>query len=96
MQVVWCWLLMTVLLSSAAWAHASLIASDPTDGALLARSPATLPLTFNEPVEPLTIRIVDESGAGESVTQIHRDGAQLILTPSKLNNGVHVISWRVV
>lgn len=95
-QVVWCWLLMTVLLSSAAWAHASLIASDPADGALLARSPATLTLTFNEPVEPLTIRIVDESGAAESVTRIRRDGAQLILTPAKLDNGAHVISWRVV
>jgi copper transport protein len=87
---------MTVLLSSAAWAHASLIASDPADGALLARSPAALTLTFNEPVEPLTIRIVDESGAAESVTRIRRDGAQLILTPAKLDNGAHVISWRVV
>jgi copper transport protein len=47
----------------------------PRTALLLARSPATLALTFNEPVEPLTIRIVDESGAGESVTRIRRDGA---------------------
>jgi copper transport protein len=87
---------MTVLLPSAAWAHASLIASDPADGALLARPPATLTLTFNEPVEPLTIRIVDQSGAGENVTRVRRDGAQLILTPATMDNGAHVISWRVV
>jgi copper transport protein len=93
---VWWWLLVTVLLPSAAWAHASLIASDPANDALLARAPATLTLTFNEPVEPLTIRIVDQSGAGASVTRIRRDGAQLILTPPILGDGAHVISWRVI
>jgi copper transport protein len=96
-QAMWWWLLVTALLPSAAWAHASLIASDPANGVLLARAPATLTLTFNEPAEPLTIRIVDRSGAGESVTRIRRDGAQLILTPpARLGDGGHVISWRVV
>jgi copper transport protein len=84
------------MLPSAAFAHASLIASSPADGALLAHAPATLTLTFNEPVEPLTIRIVDHGGAGASVTRIRRDGAQLILTPPPISgDGAHVISWRV-
>ena len=74
-------LLAAALLPSAAWAHASLVASSPADGVLLARAPATLTLTFNEPVDPLTIRIVDQSGTGTSVTQIRRDGTQLVLTP---------------
>lgn len=93
---VCCWLLAVVMLPSAAFAHASLIASSPADGALLAHAPATLTLTFNEPVEPLTIRIVDHGGAGASVTRIRRDGAQLILTPPPISgDGAHVISWRV-
>ncbi|MEH6950480.1 CopD family protein [Nitrobacter sp. NHB1] len=86
-----------VLLPSAAWAHASLIASDPAKGVLLAHAPATLTLTFNEPVEPLTIRIVDQSGTGANITRIRRDGAHLILTPpATLGDGAHVISWRVI
>ncbi|MEO6382122.1 MAG: CopD family protein [Nitrobacter sp.] len=96
-QAVWLLLLAAVLLPSAALAHASLIASNPADGVLLARAPATLTLTFNEPVDPLTIRIVDQSGVGASVTQIRRDGTQLVLTPPTiLGDGAHVISWRVV
>jgi copper transport protein len=96
-QAAWWCLLAAVLLPSAAWAHASLIASDPADGALVPRAPSTLTLTFNEPVEPLTIRIVDRSGASANVTQIRRDGAQLVLTPSAtLGDGAHVISWRVI
>jgi copper transport protein len=90
-------LLAAALLPSALWAHASLIASNPADGALLAHAPATLTLTFNEPVEPLTIRIVDQSGRGADVTEIRRDGAQLVLTPPAMSgDGARVISWRVI
>ena len=95
LAAVLCLLLAALMLPSAAFAHASLIASSPADGALLARAPATLTLTFNEPVEPLTIRIVDQGGASESLAEIRRDGAQLVLTPPVLGDGAHVISWRV-
>jgi copper transport protein len=96
-HAAWCFLLVAALLPSAALAHASLIASNPADGALLAHAPATLTLTFNEPVEPLTIRIVDQSGKGADVTQIRRDGAQLVLTPPPISgDGARVISWRVI
>jgi copper transport protein len=96
------WLAMLGLLvvlahPSTALAHASLLASDPTDGAALATAPATLTLSFNEPVEPIAIRIVDGRGTASEVTQISHDGANLILTPSAvLDRGAHVVSWRVV
>jgi copper transport protein len=90
-------LLVVVFHSSAASAHASLLASDPADGATLATAPATLTLSFNEPVEPLAIRILDGEGAASAVTQIRRDGADLILTPpAVLGEGAHVVSWRVI
>jgi copper transport protein len=82
---------------SAALAHASLLAADPADGAALATAPATLTLSFNEPVEPIAIRLVDGQGIASTVTQISRDGANLILTsPVELAQGAHVLSWRVV
>lgn len=91
------WLLLMVLLPSAAWAHASLIGSEPADGAVLVQAPAMLTLSFNEPVEPLAIRIVEQSGAAAKIEQIRREGASLILTPpAVLGEGAHVVSWRVI
>lgn len=89
--------LLMVLIPSVAFAHASLIGSDPPDGALVMRAPATVTLTFNEPVAPLTIRIVDASGRATAITDIRRDGAQLILTPPTMSgDGARVVSWRVM
>jgi len=90
-------LLLTALVPSAAFAHASLIGSDPPDGALVIHAPATVTLTFNEPVSPLTIRIVDASGTATAVTDIRRDGVRLILTPPAVpGEGARVVSWRVM
>ena len=47
-----------------ALAHAVLVSSDPVDGAVLARAPALATLVFNEPVEPVHMRVVERrSGA---------------------------------
>lgn len=90
-------LLLMVLIPSAAFAHASLIGSDPPDGALVMRAPAAVTLTFNEPVAPLTVRIVDASGVATAITDIRRDGAQLVLTPPVVpGEGARVVSWRVM
>lgn len=97
-QAVWAMLvLLTALIPSAAFAHASLIGSDPPDGALVMRAPAAVTLTFNEPVSPLTIRIVDASGGATAITDIRRDGARLILAPPSISgDGARVVSWRVM
>jgi copper transport protein len=97
-QAVWATLmLLTVLIPSAALAHASLIGSDPPDGALVMRAPSAVTLTFNEPVAPLTIRMVDASGAATAITDIRRDGVQLVLTPPAMpGEGARVVSWRVM
>jgi copper transport protein len=89
--------LLVVAHSSPAAAHASLIASDPADGASLAAAPAMLTLSFNEPVDPITVRIFDGAGTASAVTQISREGANLILMPAApLGEGAHVVSWRVI
>jgi copper transport protein len=81
----------------AAKAHAILLASEPANEAALATAPSSMVLTFNEPVEPLTLRLLDSSGATTPVTQIARDGARLVLTPpGAIAEGTHVLSWRVI
>lgn len=97
-RAVWALLLLlTVMFPSVAFAHASLIGSDPADGALVMHAPVAVTLTFNEPVSPLTIRMVDASGAATAVTDIRRDGARLILTPPSIpGEGARVVSWRVM
>lgn len=89
-------LLLCLWQPQAASAHASLIASDPSNDALLMHAPSSVRLTFNEDVDVLAIQLIDETGAASPVTQIERRGSSLVLTPSALKDGANVISWRVI
>ncbi|WP_062206252.1 copper resistance CopC/CopD family protein [Aureimonas sp. AU12] len=83
--------------ASRASAHAALVASQPSDGAVLAMAPARFDLRFSEAVSPLTLRLVAPDG---TVTVLGgaelRDGALAIPAPAGLTDGTHVLSWRVV
>jgi copper transport protein len=81
----------------AAFAHASLIDSDPENGAELSSAPATLTLSFNEPVEPIAIRMLDRDGKASELIQMSRSGTRLVLRPvGTLGEGAHLVSWRVI
>jgi copper transport protein len=83
--------------TGAALAHASLIASEPAAGVVLAEPPARLILTFNEPVSPLTLRLVRSDGAVFDLKDIKASGATIsIATPANLPRGTHLLSWRVI
>jgi copper transport protein len=88
-------LLLALAQSSPALAHASLIRAEPGDGAMLAQAPATLRLTFNEPVSPLVMRLVAPSGEVIS-PQIAAENNTVTLTPPQLSRGSYVLSWRVI
>jgi copper transport protein len=78
-----------------AWAHASLVGSEPPADATLADPPATLRLDFNEPVSPLVVRLVGPSG--QAVTPaVKAENSTLTITPAGLSRGTHVLSWRVI
>jgi len=80
---------------SPAFAHAALVGSQPPDGATLADPPATLKLTFNEPVSPLVVRLIGPTG--EAVTPaVRAENGTLTITPPTLRRGTHVLSWRVI
>ena len=84
------WLLVFLALCSllvvgttAAFAHATLLSSDPADGAVLRDAPSHFVLTFNEPVTPLVIRLVEPDGSATALSAHPlEDGGLAIDAPS--------------
>lgn len=77
-------------------AHASLVASQPADGAIVVSSPANLLLTFNEPVSPRVLRLVTPEGHTVPLPIGGAAGATLTVTLPLLGIGTHLLSWRVI
>jgi len=82
--------------SAPAWAHASLLGTDPADGALLPAAPATITLTFSEPVTVLDggVRLLDATGA-ELPSSTRTVDNRVLITPGPLGTGTVVVSWQV-
>jgi copper transport protein len=77
-------------------AHAQLVTADPADGTVLATAPERVALTFSEPARPLVARLIHPDGRTEVLKEIGEKGSVIVLTlPSGLENGTHVLSWRV-
>jgi len=83
--------------SAPAWAHASLIGTDPADGALLPAAPTAITLTFNEPVsvDDGGVRLLDAAG-GEVPSSSRAVDNRVVITPGELGTGTVIVSWRVV
>ncbi len=94
-------LAVTVLIGLApaqtALAHASLISSQPQDGAVLRESPERFILIFNEPVAPLRLQLIDRLGKATPLTEVvQHNMAVIVRPPGTLDQGTHALSWRVV
>lgn len=84
----------------AALLHASLLSSEPRDGAVLSVSPARIRLVFSEPLEPSMSALAWEAApqsapalaAGVDPHDVHA----LLATPGTLPPGRYVVGWRVV
>lgn len=82
---------------AAAWAHASLSAADPPDGAVVEAAPQRYSLTFSEPVSPLSLVLVRPDGSSAPLDRFSvRDRIVEVEAPAGLERGTHVLSWRVV
>jgi copper transport protein len=89
--------LLSLYLTDPARAHAALVASDPADGAVLAKAPAELSLTFDEPVSPLILKLVEPDGSEAPLGKPRLDGDRLLVNaPPRLGTGSYVLSWRVI
>lgn len=89
-----------VLVCSAgpAAAHASLIDTDPADGAVVATAPEQVRFTFDEPVRLQDDAVHLFNAAGEEIPVQARlvDTEVLVGMPGGLEDGTYVVSWRVV
>ena len=90
--------LLTVLgFATGVSAHASLIATEPVDGSVLAVAPKTVQLRFNEDVAPGVIRLIDSAGKVRDDATAHVvDQAIEIVLPSDLPRGTQLVSYRVI
>jgi copper transport protein len=81
-----------------ALAHASLISTQPEDGAVLRDPPERFILIFNGPVAPLRLQLIDRRGQVTPLTDIVQHNMTVIVRPPPglLDQGTHAVSWRVV
>ena len=86
-----------LLAAGDAAAHAQLVAADPPAGAVVATAPATVALSFSEPVSPLAARWFPAGGGAPIAVTPEPQGDRLLVpVPAALGTGTQVLSWRVV
>lgn len=79
-----------------ALAHATLVTSEPADGALLSAPPRSVKLSFSEVVVPLTLRLLDPSGKITLLKTYRQEQQSLIVEmPPDISVGTSILSWRV-
>jgi copper transport protein len=89
-------LLLIVCFTSGAFAHASLVSTEPSDGSMMSQAPKTVRLRFNEPVTPAAIKLIDGEGRtrDDALVSVHDDIIEIGL-PDDLPHGAQFISYRV-
>ena len=88
--------LAVLFMTGTAWAHATLLSSDPADGSVLSQSPKMVQLQFDEIVAPGTIRLIDAGGKAREVATRAVGQSVLIVMPDDLPQGTQIVSYRVV
>ena len=78
--------------------HAQLVALEPADGARLEASPATVTITFNEPVglAPGGLQVIDSSGASVDLGEDVLAGPTISQPLPPLADGWYVVTWGVI
>ncbi|MFL6116072.1 MAG: copper resistance CopC/CopD family protein [Catenulispora sp.] len=94
--------LWAVAAAPAASAHATVVATDPADGALLAAAPARVTITYSEAVELQlgALRVFAPDGsqveAGSAEHLAGKPETASVPLKAGLKNGTYVVSWRVI
>jgi copper transport protein len=78
-------------------AHAALVEASPGDGAALDSAPDRLRLVFNEPVQPVMVRLIDGNGRNLLPPETVHGADRMVEAPlPPLTDGAYVISFRIV
>jgi copper transport protein len=90
-------MLLALLAAPAVFAHATLVSAQPSDGSVVATAPRELRLTFNEPVSPLRLDLIDPTGELRALDDFAlADHTLTVTVPADLADGTHLLAWRVV
>src|SRR3954468_24288938 len=89
-------LLSALCIASAAWAHATLLSSEPADGSVLTAPPKMVQLHFTEGVPPAGIGVIEAAGKTRDVATRAVGQSVLIVLPDDLPQGTQIVSYRVV
>jgi copper transport protein len=91
-------LLFTIVTAAPALAHATLVSSSPSDGAVIGSAPARVTLTFDEAVRPETseIKVLDPAGKTVSGAVTGNGPAVTIGMRPVTAQGTYTVSWRVI
>jgi copper transport protein len=93
--------LSVLIMASPAAAHAVLVSSSPADGAIVARAPARVAATFDEPVgvSADSLRVFSPGGARvDTGGTVHGSKPEVIAVAldSGLGRGTYTVSWHVI
>ncbi|HEX4191295.1 MAG TPA: copper resistance protein CopC [Marmoricola sp.] len=88
----------SLLLVGPASAHASLLFTDPSDGAVVASAPSVARLTFDEPIGSVSggVEVFDAKGDVLKTSAHTQDDNLLVDLPSGMKDGTYIIAWRVI
>src|SRR3954466_1187397 len=91
-------LLLLLFGSEAAHAHAVLLDTAPADGAVLATAPTEVTFRFNEPVSPVTLRVlsIDARPIADGSDARTENDTIILPLPPDLPNGTYVVSYSVI
>ncbi|MBM7519368.1 copper resistance CopC/CopD family protein [Nocardioides nitrophenolicus] len=79
-------------------AHATLVSTDPAEGAVLPEAPSQVTFTFDEPVQLVPDGLLAFDAAGKRI-EVEPSAKGVEVTgrlPGDLANGTYVVTWRVV
>jgi copper transport protein len=79
-------------------AHATLVSTDPAEGAVLPEAPGQVTFTFDEPVQLVPDGLLAFDAAGRRV-EVRPSAKGVEVTgrlPGELDDGTYVVTWRVV
>lgn len=79
-------------------AHATLVSTDPADGAVLPEAPDDVTFTFDESVSLVAdgLQVYDAAGEPVEAESSARDAVVTADLPDGLDDGTYVVTWRVV
>jgi len=76
-------------------AHAALVGSEPAEGSVIATSPDTIRLSFNEPVTPLALKLFYPDGRSVAPRGSAQNNDLVVELPAAADQGTYALSWRV-